>query len=63
MFSNRSCRPMSLGQQELIELITARHDLPVLIFEGDQADPEGFSWADARMRIDGFIEILEGRKK
>ncbi|MBI2218889.1 MAG: 2-hydroxyacyl-CoA dehydratase [Candidatus Rokubacteria bacterium] len=62
MFSNRSCRPMSIGQHELIELIQARHGLPVLVFEGDQADAEGFSWDDARMRIDGFIEVLEGRK-
>ncbi len=61
MFSNRSCRPMSIGQHELIELIQERHDLPVLIFEGDQADAEGFNWDDARMRIDGFIEVLEGR--
>ena len=63
MFSNRSCRPMSIGQGELVQLITERHNLPVLIFEGDQADPEGFSWADARTRVDGFIEILEGRRK
>jgi benzoyl-CoA reductase/2-hydroxyglutaryl-CoA dehydratase subunit BcrC/BadD/HgdB len=61
MFSNRSCRPMSIGQQELVDLIQARHDLPVLVFEGDQADAEGFSWDDARTRIDGFIEVLEGR--
>ena len=63
MFSNRSCRPMSIGQHELVQLVTERHDIPVLIFEGDQADPEGFSWADARTRVDGFIEVLEGRRK
>ena len=54
---------MSIGQHELVQLITERHDLPVLIIEGDQADPEGFSWADARTRVDGFIEVLEGRRK
>jgi benzoyl-CoA reductase/2-hydroxyglutaryl-CoA dehydratase subunit BcrC/BadD/HgdB len=63
MFSNRSCRPMSIGQREIVDLIRERHDLPILIFEGDQADAEGFSWDDARTRIDGFIEVLEGRKK
>jgi len=63
MFSNRSCRPMSIGQHELVQLLAQRHELPVLVFEGDQADPEGFSWADARMRVDGFIEILEGRTR
>ena len=54
---------MSIGQHELVQLIAERHDLPVLVFEGDQADPEGFGWADARMRVDGFIEILEARRK
>jgi benzoyl-CoA reductase/2-hydroxyglutaryl-CoA dehydratase subunit BcrC/BadD/HgdB len=62
MFSNRSCRPMSIGQDEVVDLIRERHDIPILIFEGDQADPEGFSWQDAKTKIDGFIEVLEARK-
>jgi benzoyl-CoA reductase/2-hydroxyglutaryl-CoA dehydratase subunit BcrC/BadD/HgdB len=62
MFSNRSCRPMSIGQDETVDLIRERHDIPILIFEGDQADPEGFSWEDAKTRVDGFIEVLEARK-
>lgn len=63
MFSNRSCRPQSIGQDEVVELVRERHDLPVLIFEGDQADPEGFSMQEARTRIDGFLEVLEARKR
>ncbi len=63
MFSNRSCRPQSIGLHELAELIQERHGLPILFFEGDQADPEGFSWDDARMRVDGYLEILEGRRQ
>jgi benzoyl-CoA reductase/2-hydroxyglutaryl-CoA dehydratase subunit BcrC/BadD/HgdB len=62
VFSNRSCRPMSIGQDEVVDLIRERHDIPILIFEGDQADPEGFSWQDAKTKIDGFIEVLEARK-
>jgi benzoyl-CoA reductase/2-hydroxyglutaryl-CoA dehydratase subunit BcrC/BadD/HgdB len=27
-FSNRSCRPMSMGQHELVQLVTKRHGLP-----------------------------------
>jgi hypothetical protein len=34
-----------------------------LIFEGDQADAEGFSMQDAKTRIDGFVEVLDARKK
>jgi len=63
MFSNRSCRPQSIGQDEVVEMIRERHGIPILIFEGDQADAEGFSWEDAKMKIDGFIEVLEARKR
>jgi len=61
MFSNRSCRPMSIGQDEVVDLIRERHGIPILIFEGDQADAEGFNWQDATNKIDGFIEVLEAR--
>lgn len=63
MFSNRSCRPQSIGQDEVVEMIKKKYDLPILIFEGDQADAEGFSWQDAKTKVDGFIEVLEARKK
>jgi len=62
LFSNRSCRPMSIGQSELVDLIREKYDIPLLVIEGDQADPEGFSWDDIRNRIDGFIEVLQGRE-
>jgi benzoyl-CoA reductase/2-hydroxyglutaryl-CoA dehydratase subunit BcrC/BadD/HgdB len=62
-FSNRSCRPQSIGQTELIEMVREGNELPILIFEGDQADPEGFSMQDAKNRIDGFIEVLEAKKR
>jgi benzoyl-CoA reductase/2-hydroxyglutaryl-CoA dehydratase subunit BcrC/BadD/HgdB len=63
MFSNRSCRPQSIGQDEVVEMVKEKHGLPILIFEGDQADAEGFNMEDARTRIDGFIEVLEARKR
>ena len=63
MFSNRSCRPNSIGQDELITAIKEKYDLPVLILEGDQADAEGFNMQDARTRIDGFAEVLEARRR
>jgi benzoyl-CoA reductase/2-hydroxyglutaryl-CoA dehydratase subunit BcrC/BadD/HgdB len=62
MFSNRSCRPNSIGQDELIAMIKEKYDLPVLILEGDQADAEGFNMQDVRTRIDGFMEVMETRK-
>jgi benzoyl-CoA reductase/2-hydroxyglutaryl-CoA dehydratase subunit BcrC/BadD/HgdB len=62
MFSNRSCRPQSIGQDETIQMVRDKYKLPVLVFEGDQADAEGFNWQDATNKIDGFIEVLEGTK-
>jgi benzoyl-CoA reductase/2-hydroxyglutaryl-CoA dehydratase subunit BcrC/BadD/HgdB len=61
-FSNRSCRPQSIGQDEVVELVRDRHELPIQVFEGDQADAEGFSWEDAKNKNDGFVEVLEARK-
>jgi benzoyl-CoA reductase/2-hydroxyglutaryl-CoA dehydratase subunit BcrC/BadD/HgdB len=62
MFSNRSCRPQSIGQTEVVDMVREKHGIPILILEGDQADAEGFSWQDAKTKIDGFIEVLEARQ-
>jgi benzoyl-CoA reductase/2-hydroxyglutaryl-CoA dehydratase subunit BcrC/BadD/HgdB len=62
MFSNRSCRPQSIGQTEVVDMVREKHGIPILILEGDQADAEGFSWQDATTKIDGFIEVLEARQ-
>lgn len=61
-FSNRSCRPMSIGQDEVVEMVKEGNKIPILIFEGDQADAEGFNMQEAKNQIDGFIEVLEARK-
>lgn len=63
MFSNRSCRPMSIGQHEILDILKKKYDLPGLVFEGDQADAEGFSWEEAMGKINAFMEVLEGRKR
>ncbi|MFC1885900.1 2-hydroxyacyl-CoA dehydratase subunit D [Thermodesulfobacteriota bacterium] len=63
MFSNRSCRPQSIGQAEVVDMVRENNDIPILIFEGDQADAEGFNWEDAKNKIEGFIEVLEARKR
>ena len=53
----------SIGQDESVEMVREKYDLPILILEGDQADAEGFSWEDAKNKIDGFVEVLEARKR
>jgi hypothetical protein len=44
-------------------MVREKSDLPILILEGDQADAEGFNWEDAKNKIDGFVEVLEARKR
>ena len=35
MFSNRSCRPQSIGQDETVEIVREKYGFPILIFEGE----------------------------
>lgn len=59
LFSNRSCRPNSMGQYELAKAIRERHGVPALILEGDMGDAESYNEADTKARVDSFIELME----
>lgn len=37
-------------------------DVPVVGFDGDQADPRNFSEAQYRTRVEGLFEIMEEQK-
>ena len=36
--------------------------LPYASFDGDQADPRGFSQAQFETRLQGLVEVMEQRK-
>ena len=43
MHSNRSCKPYSFGQMDLMEQVRKKTGLPVLMIEADMVDPRAFS--------------------
>ena len=47
---------------EMSRQIGAECDIPVVSFDGDQADPRNFSEAQYDTRVQGLMEIMEARK-
>lgn len=59
MHSNRSCKPYSLGQYDLRQMIMDRLGVPTLIIEADMVDERSFSESQIDTRIDAFMETLK----
>ena len=59
---NRSCKLWSGFMNEMSRQIGAECDIPVVSFDGDQADPRNFSEAQYDTRVQGLMEIMEARK-
>ena len=56
--ANRSCKPLSTGQQEMQRVLLERVGVPGLLLDGDHADPRGFSPTQAQSQIEAFLEML-----
>ncbi|THB72926.1 MAG: 2-hydroxyglutaryl-CoA dehydratase [Desulfobacteraceae bacterium] len=64
MHSNRSCKPYSFGQMDIMNIVRERTGIPVLMIEADMVDPRNFSQSQVETRIDAFMEIVkQGRDK
>ncbi|SIQ46334.1 Benzoyl-CoA reductase/2-hydroxyglutaryl-CoA dehydratase subunit, BcrC/BadD/HgdB [Alkalispirochaeta americana] len=61
--TNRSCKLWSGFMQEMSKQIGESCDIPVVSFDGDQADPRNFSAAQYETRVQGLAELMEVRKK
>jgi benzoyl-CoA reductase/2-hydroxyglutaryl-CoA dehydratase subunit BcrC/BadD/HgdB len=59
--SNRSCKPYSLGQYELLERVSERTDVPALVLEADMCDTRLYADEPIKNRIQAFLDLLEGR--
>ncbi|MFP3980309.1 MAG: 2-hydroxyacyl-CoA dehydratase subunit D [Desulfobacterales bacterium] len=59
MHSNRSCKPYSLGQYDLRQMIMDKLGVPTLIIEADMVDERSFSESQIDTRIDAFMETLK----
>lgn len=60
---NRSCKLWSGIAPEMGRRIAQDLNIPVITFDGDQADPRNFSEAQYETRIQGLIEIMEAKKE
>jgi benzoyl-CoA reductase/2-hydroxyglutaryl-CoA dehydratase subunit BcrC/BadD/HgdB len=59
--SNRSCKPYSLGQYELLEQVSQRTGVPGLILEADMCDTRLYAEEPIKNRIQAFLDLLESR--
>ena len=59
---NRTCRPQSLPQYEMKNIIETELGIPCLIIEGDSVDPRLFSKEQTVTRLEVFLERLRSRK-
>ncbi len=61
--TNRSCKLWSGFMYEMSRQIGGMCDIPVVSFDGDQADPRNFSEAQYDTRVQGLTEIMQARKE
>ncbi|MCF6246670.1 MAG: 2-hydroxyacyl-CoA dehydratase [Desulfobacula sp.] len=62
MHSNRSCKPYSFGQMDIMKIVRDKTGIPVLMIEADMLDSRNFSQSQVETRIDAFMEIIKQRK-
>lgn len=60
--TNRSCKLWSGFMYEMSRQIGENTNIPVVSFDGDQADPRNFSEAQYDTRVQGLTELMEERK-
>jgi benzoyl-CoA reductase/2-hydroxyglutaryl-CoA dehydratase subunit BcrC/BadD/HgdB len=60
---NRSCKPWSGYMLEMQRRWHKDLGVPVVGFDGDQADPRNFSDAQYATRVEGLFELMEENKK
>jgi benzoyl-CoA reductase/2-hydroxyglutaryl-CoA dehydratase subunit BcrC/BadD/HgdB len=59
LHSDRSCKPYSIGQVDLKTRLADEAGVKSLLLEADHADPRAWSEAQARTRLDAFMELFD----
>jgi bcr-type benzoyl-CoA reductase subunit B len=62
MHSNRSCKPYSFGQYDIMRMIQEKKGIPCMMIESHMTDERTFSESQASTRIDAFMEMVKQRK-
>ena len=58
LHSNRSCKPYSLGQYELLRQVSEQTGVPGLILEADMCDTRLYAEEPINNRIQAFLDVL-----
>ncbi|HON38043.1 R-phenyllactate dehydratase subunit alpha [anaerobic digester metagenome] len=61
MHSNRSCKPYSFGQYDLMRMVQEKKGIPCMMLESHMVDERSFSESQALTRIDAFMEVIRKR--
>jgi len=61
--SNRSCRPYSLGQYDIKEILTKWTGVPGILIEADMNDERSYAEGPVFTRLEAFIETLKPRRE
>lgn len=61
MHSNRSCKPYSFGQYDIMRMVQKKKGIPCMMLESHMVDERSFSESQAATRIDAFMEIVRQR--
>ncbi len=62
LHSNKSCKPISLGQMDVKKELMKQLDIPGVMFEADHMDVRNWNEAQVKNRLDAFMDMLEQRK-
>jgi len=62
LHSNKSCKPISLGQMDVKNALMEELEVPSVMFEADHMDVRIWNDAQVKNRLDAFMDMLEQRK-
>ncbi len=62
LHSNKSCKPISLGQMDVKNELMEQLEVPSVMFEADHMDVRNWSDGQVKNRLDAFMDMLEQRK-
>lgn len=60
---NRSCKPWTGYTPEMSRRLQNDLGIPVVSFDGDQADPRNFAEEQYKTRVEGLYELMEEKKR
>lgn len=63
MHSNRSCKPYSLGQYDIMRTVQRERGIPCMMLESHMVDERSFSESQTATRIEAFMEVVRQRSE